>query len=345
VVIGDLREGDPILSDMREIAAAAERATQLTRQLLAFSRKQLMQPRVLDLSAHVREMDKMLRRLIGENVELVVEAAPDLDLVKVDPGQLEQVILNLVINARDAMPQGGTLLIETANAVLDREYATDHVGVISGPHVVLIVSDTGQGMEHHVRERIFEPFFTTKEGGRGTGLGLATVFGIVQQSGGHIFVYSEPGRGTTFKVYFPRCEERAPAVAVRSSRAPRLRGNETILLVEDEELVLTFAARALRRQGYDVLEAKNGGEALLIAERHAGRIHLLLTDVVMPKMGGHELAQRLKALRPDLMVLYMSGYTENTIVHNGVLDSGVELLEKPLRPEVLLGKVRELLDR
>ena len=345
MIIGDLREGDPILGDMHEIAAAAERAAQLTRQLLAFSRKQVMQPRVLDLGAHVREMDKMLRRLIGENIELVVETASGLDLVKVDPGQIEQVILNLVINARDAMPNGGKLVIETANAILDQSHANDHVGVAPGSYVMLAVRDTGQGMDRHVRERIFEPFFTTKEGGRGTGLGLSTVLGIVQQSGGHIWVYSEPGQGTTFKVYLPRCQERLPSVPIRSSRAPSLRGHETILLVEDEEVVLTFASRALRRQGYSVLEARNGDEALLIAERHPKVVDLLLTDVVMPRMSGPELANRLKARRPELIVLYMSGYTEDANVHDGVLDSDVELLEKPLRPELLLSRVRELLER
>jgi CheY-like chemotaxis protein len=290
-------------------------------------------------------MENMLRRLIGEDIELTLLLAPNLGSVKADPTQLEQVVLNLVINARDAMPAGGRLTIATESAVLDEDYARLRFGVAAGPYAMLVVSDSGQGMSKSVQEHVFEPFFTTKEIGKGTGLGLATVFGIVKQSGGHIALYSEPGQGTTFKVYFPRTEE-SPDREVHSPLHPMdLLGTETILLVEDEDAVRQFVCKALTRQGYTVLVASNGEQASAIAEQHRGPIHLLLTDVVMPNMSGRLLADRLLPRHPGTRVIYMSGYTEDTIVRQGVLGDGADFLSKPLTLAAMLRKVRDVLDR
>jgi CheY-like chemotaxis protein/two-component sensor histidine kinase len=347
IVAGELPSGDPLVADINEVITAAERATMLTRQLLAFSRKQILEPKVIDVGASLRDLDRMLRRLIGEDVELVIALAPSLRLVKVDPAQLEQVVLNLVLNARDAIAgsaKGGRVVVETANVSLDADYARAHVDVTPGPYVMLCVSDDGAGMDRQVCERAFEPFFTTKGVGQGTGLGLATVFGIVKQSNGHIVLESEPGQGTTFKVYFPQVD--APISApepLTSGAIPR--GTETVMLVEDEPGVRAFAKRALELSGYTVLEASNGDEALGTAERHPATIDVLLTDVVMPRMSGRVLADRLLALRPTLKVIFMSGYTENTIVHQGVLDDGVDFVPKPISFERLLEKVRSVLDR
>ncbi len=342
----ELPPGDPMRTDLEEIGAAGRRALDLTKQLLAFSRRQVLAPRLTDLGLVVDGMQGMLRRLIGEDVELSTSCAPDLLPVLVDPGQVEQVIMNLAVNARDAMPRGGLLIIETAEVVLDAAYAADHVGVTPGPHVMLAVSDNGAGMDKATQARMFEPFFTTKEQGKGTGLGLATVFGVVQQSGGTIWVYSEPGKGTTFKVYFPIAAQSAPAnprVATPIERgAPR--GAETILLVEDEEGVRVLARTILRRLGYTVLEAPNGVEALALAEAHPGTIDLLLTDVVMPRMSGRELVEHLLPLRPSLKVLFMSGYTDDAVVRHGILDASIAFLQKPITPEPLARKVREVLN-
>jgi len=345
LVLSDLKPIDPLRADIESIKRAGEKAADLTRQLLAFSRQQVLTPRTLDLTEVLRESEKMLRRLLSADIEIVTHYARSLLPVKVDPGQIDQVLLNLVVNARDAMPEGGKLTIETKNVELDESYTTEHFGVASGPHVMLAVSDTGIGMDQQTQARIFEPFFTTKEVGKGTGLGLSTVFGIVRQSGGHIWVYSEPGGGTTFKVYLPVSDDAEPVPPLETIAPTTLQGTETILLVEDQDEVRRVAQAILRRYGYHVIEARNAGEALLSCERHPRTIHLLLTDVVMPQLSGRELAERLVAIRPEMRVLYMSGYTENVILHHGILDSGLAYLQKPIVPDLLLRRVREVLDR
>ena len=338
--------GDPVLQNpAQEIANAAERATSLTRQLLAFSRKQMLTPKILDLNAVVTENARMLTRMIGEDVELVVVPGTELGAVKADPGQVEQVIMNLAVNARDAMPQGGKLTIETGNATLDEAFARLHAGARPGEYVKLAITDTGSGMDPETQTQIFEPFFTTK-GPKGTGLGLSTVYGIVKQSGGYIRVESEKGKGATFEVYLPRVTETGEiataAPAILPSKAPQR--TETILLVEDESNLRRLACQFLQTQGYRVLEAEDGAAAVQICAAHKGDIDLLLTDVIMPGMNGRELAKRVLSLRPTVKVLYMSGYTENTISHNGTLDPGVNLLQKPFNLQALKERVREVLD-
>jgi two-component system cell cycle sensor histidine kinase/response regulator CckA len=325
---------------LTDIVHAGERAADLTRQLLAFSRRQVLQPKLLDLNHSLDAMTRMLGRLIGEDIQLTLKKGPGLGLVLLDPGQLEQVVLNLTVNARDAMPRGGNLTIETVNVEVDESYARRHFDVTPGPHVMLSVSDDGVGMDDETQEHVFEPFFTTKE--RGTGLGLATVFGIVKQSGGAIWVYSERGRGTTVKIYFPRQSGTESSVAPKSV-APARNGSETILLVEDAPDVRKLATRILTAGGYRVLTAQSGSEAERLAREHLGVIHLLLTDVVMPGMSGRELAERLSGETP-IRVLYMSGYTDDAVVRHGVLEEGVKFIQKPFTPRGLLAKVREVLD-
>ena len=330
--------------DVAEIRHAAGRAAELTRKLLAFGRRQMLAPRVLDLNGLVADLDKMLRRVIGEHIELVTQLDPELAPVKADLGQLEQVILNLVVNARDAMPQGGRVSIQTANTDLDLAYADTHAPVVPGRYVLLAVSDTGTGMHPEAKAHLFEPFFTTKEVGKGTGLGLATVYGIVKQSGGYIWVYSESGSGTSVKIYLPRSDQPVQPVPRPPVLAGLPTGTETVLVVEDAEAIRSLARKVLTAQGYTVLEAGDGVEALQIAERHTGMLHLVLTDVVMPGMSGRELAQRLAPLRPQLKLLYMSGYTGDAVVHRGVLEDGLPFLAKPFTPEDLASKVRDVLD-
>jgi PAS domain S-box-containing protein len=339
-----LDEFDPLHEEMQEIYKAGERAASLTRQLLAFSRRQAVTPRILDLNLIVSDMDRMLRRVLGEDAVLNTTLETGLEAILADPGQIEQVILNLAVNARDAMPDGGRMLIETGNAVLDEDYARQHNAVVPGSYVMLAVSDTGCGMDAETQAHIFEPFFTTKGEGQGTGLGLSMVFGIVQQSGGNIWVYSEPGKGTTFKIYFPVAGDR-PAQAKHGPTSRQSTGTETILLVEDEEGVRNLIRTSLQRAGYTVLEARDGNEALLLYERHATSIDLILTDVVMPQMSGRELADRFAAIRPDVPLLFMSGYTAKAIVQHGVLDPQTPFLAKPFTPSTLTAKVRETLDR
>jgi PAS domain S-box-containing protein len=338
---------DPALrAPAQEISGAAQRASALTRQLLAFSRKQMLAPRVLDLNGIVSENLKMLTRMIGEDIELVMVPSPDLGAVRADAGQIDQVIMNLAVNARDAMPSGGKLRLETSNVTADADYARRHSPLRPGEYVRLSISDTGLGMDQETQTHIFEPFFTTK-GLKGTGLGLSTVYGIIKQSGGYIWVTSEVGNGTTFKIYFPRVAVAGdiPEPMVTLPDAPAAEpGTETILLVEDEANLRYLARQFLEKQGYRVIEAADGGVAMQIAVAHEGVIHLLLTDVIMPGMNGRELAQRMSEIRPNVKVLYMSGYTENVIGHNGTLDAGIRLLQKPFTLRDLKDRVREVLD-
>ena len=339
---------DPTLrGHAQEIANAAERATSLTRQLLAFSRKQMLAPKIVDLNSVVTENVKMLTRLIGEDIDLVMVPGEDIGAVKADPGQIEQVIMNLAVNARDAMPHGGKLTIETANVTLDANYARFHAPVKPGDYVMLAISDTGMGMDPDTQAHIFEPFYTTK-GLKGTGLGLSTVYGIVKQSEGYIWLYSEAGKGTSFKIYLPRFSATGEALATQPALAEDANqpspGHETILLVEDEENLRRLARQSLETQGYSVIDAPDGAAAIKISQAHKGPIHLLLTDVIMPGMNGRELANQLSPTRPEMRVLYMSGYTENHIGHNGTLDEGITLLQKPFTLPALKAKVREALD-
>jgi two-component system cell cycle sensor histidine kinase/response regulator CckA len=344
LLLGDLDQVDPRRDDVAEIQKAADRAATLTRQLLAFSRKQILAPQVLDLNTVVASMDKLLQRLIGEDIDLVTILDPALGHVKADPGQFEQVIMNLAVNARDAMPQGGKLTIEMANADLDVQYTRQHLAVPPGSYVMLAVSDTGCGMDAETQSHLFEPFFTTKDAGKGTGLGLSTVYGIITQSGGTIWVYSELGQGTTFKIYLPRVEAEADRVDLYSPVADTLTESATILLVEDESMVRTLVWRILDQHGYTVLEAPRGADAIAIAEQHDGPIHVLLTDVVMPEMSGHALAEQLAALRPGIQVIYISGYTDGAIVRHGVLAADAIFLQKPFTPNDLVRKVCQVLD-
>ncbi len=337
-----LRPEDPLSGYVAEIQKAGNRAATLTRQLLAFSRQQVVVPQVLDLNAVIRDTEKMLKRLIGEDIDLTTHLDPRLGQVKADLGHIEQVIMNLVVNARDAMPRGGKLTIETANVNLDQSYARVHLAVVPGPYTMLAVSDTGCGMDADTQSRIFEPFFTTKE--RGTGLGLSTVYGIVKQCCGNIWVYSEPGRGTTFKVYFPRVGDDGGTAKATSAPVTDLKGSETVLLVEDEPSVRSLVRSVLQSNGYTVLEAGRGDEAVAISQRHSGPIHLLVTDVVMLGMSGRELAERLETIHPEAKVLFMSGYTDDAVLRHGVLRAGTAFLQKPFTPEALAVKVRNTLN-
>lgn len=329
--------------DLDEVRKASERAASLTKQLLAFSRQQVLEPVVLELNELVEDFEKMLRRVIGEDVEMRLALGKHAGNVRADPGQLQQVLMNLVVNARDAMPTGGTLILETTNADLTEQYAELHQPVVPGPYIMLAVSDTGTGMTPETKARIFEPFFTTKEKHKGTGLGLSTVYGIVKQSGGYIWVYSEVGRGTTFKVYLPRVD--APADELHRPREPgTVAGTETILLAEDDAMLRPLAKGLLEKLGYTVLAAENAAGALEAAEKHAGPIHLLVADVVMPGASGRELARQLERIRPTTKVLYVSGYTDDAIVHHGMLESGLNFLQKPFTPAILARKVRDVLD-
>ena len=331
-------------ADVQQIENAAERASTLIRQLLAFSRRQVLQPKIIDLNAIVLGLDKLLGRLMGEHIEMVTRCGVDVGHLKADPAQIEQVIMNLVVNARDAMPKGGRLTVETVNVDLDSTYARDHVSVKPGAYVMLAVSDSGIGMSPETVAHIFEPFYTTKESGQGTGLGLSTVYGIVKQSGGYIWVYSEPGKGTTFKVYLPRVADQAEAKPERVEHPAAGKGSETILLVEDEEAVRELAARILSAKGYSVVAAKDVKEAEQWSEKHGEEIHLLLTDIIMPGTSGRELARRITAKHPRTRVLYMSGYTDNVLAQGGVLEAGLSFLQKPFTPGALVQKVRDVLD-
>jgi len=341
MILDQLSPLDPLRGYAEEVLKAADRAAALTNQLLAFSRRQILQPRVFDVNSVLVHTEKMLRRLIGEDVELSFSFSPAVGNIKADPGHVEQAVVNLATNARDAMPKGGRILIETGSATLDETYAKTHVGVMPGDYVMIAVSDNGHGMDAETKRRIFEPFFTTKDKGKGTGLGLAMVYGIVKQAGGDIWVYTELGRGTTFKLYFPRVPGPTDAPGNGAAAAPE--GVETILVVEDEQGVRELTTKMLKRLGYHVLSASGGAEALEIAKAHAGGIALAITDVVMPNMSGAQLAQELRRTHPGIKVVFISGYTENAISQHGVLDEGVAFLAKPFSREALAKKLREVL--
>ncbi len=343
MLLSELPPNDHRRGDLEHISDAGKRAASLTSQLLAFSRKQILQPQFLDLNDAISQAGNILRRLIGEDIDLVVVPRQALGLIEADPGQIQQILLNLAVNARDAMPRGGKLTIETEDIDLDEHYVRLHPTVPPGRYVMLAMSDTGVGMDERTKAHLFEPFFTTKEIGRGTGLGLSTIYGIVKQSNGFIWVYSELGRGTTFKIYFPRVEKDAARHASYYKEQPGLLGTETVLVVEDEASVRTLIARSLRGRGYFVLEASTGHEALRTAQEFRGKIHLLLTDVVMPEMSGKALGTQIRDARPGIKVLFISGYTNNAIVHHGILDSNVAFLQKPFTHDILAQKIREVL--
>ena len=344
LVRNGLPVGDQRRSDLDQVVLAADRAAELTHQLLAFSRRQVLQPQVIDPSEVVEQVAPMLHRLLGEDIDVAIFTAPELGRARVDRGQLEQVVVNLAVNARDAMPRGGKLTIETSNVELGIDYGRSHAAVPPGPYVLLAVTDTGVGMDEATQAHIFEPFFTTKEAGRGTGMGLATVYGIVKQSGGWIWVYSESGKGSTFKLYFPRLDAAADADERTAPAAGSAGGAESVLLVEDDEAVRDFARRALEDSGYAVWTAASGPEALELAAAHVGQIHVVVTDVIMPGMHGRELAERLAMERPGLRVLYVSGYTGNSVVRGGVLEPDVAYLPKPFTADALARAVRAALD-
>ncbi|MDI7259232.1 MAG: PAS domain S-box protein [Thermodesulfobacteriota bacterium] len=342
----ELHNGHPLRGNIEEINKATERAEALTHQLLAFSRRQVMEMKVIDLNLLIRDLEKMLRRVIGEDIELNTVLAKDLGRIKTDPGHIEQMMLNLTVNARDAMPGGGKLTLEITNVEVNEDYIRHHIGVMPGRYVMISVSDTGCGISPEVRERIFEPFFTTKGKEKGTGLGLSTVYGIVKQSGGNIWVYSEPGQGTTFKIYLPRVDEEVEYLPAREEDDLLPKGNETVLFVEDDPSVRELAARVLREQGYNVLEATDGIEAMHMARNYMRKkIHLLLTDMVMPQMSGNELVELCKTLHPETKILYISGYTDTAITHHAKLKPGTPFLQKPFSPIDLAKKVRDVLDQ
>jgi two-component system cell cycle sensor histidine kinase/response regulator CckA len=335
---------DPLHADLQEIDQAARRSADLTRQLLAFARKQTIAPRVLNLNDTVSGMLKILRRLIGEDIDLAWRPGAELWPVKIDPSQIDQILANLCVNARDAITGVGKVTIETGNITLDEAYCADHAGFVPGDYVLLAVSDDGCGMDEETQAHLFEPFFTTKGMGKGTGLGLATVYGIVKQNNGFIYVYSEPGQGTTFKIYFPHHKVEPAETSVESALETPLGGTEIVLMVEDEKAILDLGKSILRELGYTVLIAKTPGEAIRLVDEHTGDIHLLLTDVVMPEMNGRVLAERLASIRPGLKCLYMSGYTANAIAYRGVLEEGVHFIQKPFSMKDLAVRVREVLD-
>jgi signal transduction histidine kinase/FixJ family two-component response regulator len=345
LLLSDVGANDAVKGDIKEISNAAERAAALTRQLLAFSRKQVLQMRAVNVNTVVMDVEKMLRRLIGEDISLSTHLNPDLALINADPGQLEQVLINLAVNARDAMPGGGALTITTDNAELTEEHGERHLGASAGRYIMLAVTDNGSGMTKEVQQRLFEPFYTTKGVGKGTGLGLATVHGIVKQSGGDVYVYSELDHGTTFKVYFPRLTKAVEAVIATAeypTTAPR--GSETVLFAEDDEALRALGARVLGALGYNVLVARTGAEALRIVAEHGGPIHMIATDVVMPEMNGSQLVARVLDARPGIRVLFMSGYTDDEVMRRGVIDGQTAFLQKPFTPDLLAHKVREVLD-
>jgi len=341
MILDELSPLDPLREYADEIGNAAHRAGAITNQLLAFSRRQVIQPRVINVNTVVGQTERMLRRLLGEDIQLTLNLREGVGNIRIDPNQIEQAIVNLAVNARDAMPAGGRINIETENTQLGEDYAMNHLGVKPGDFVMIAMTDTGHGMDAATRQRIFEPFFTTKERGKGTGLGLATVYGMVKQSGGDIWVYSELGKGTIFKLYFPRVAEGEAGIRAGESNRPAVAASETVLVVEDEKPVRDLTVRMLRQLGYSVLSAASGAEALEISQSHAGKISLLLTDVVMPQMSGRQVADALLSTRPDLKVLYLSGYTEDTVIHHGI-QSGVEFLPKPFSRESLSRKLGEI---